>query len=77
MNRPLISVILPVCDGAAGLERAIRSVQVQTFGNWELLAVDQASGDGACEALERWAKQARKGDITDFRGERGRNGNSG
>ena len=52
---PLISVVMPVYNGAALVDRALRSVQSQTFGNWELVAVDDASSDASGELLERWA----------------------
>ena len=44
---PLISVVMPVQNGAATLDRAIRSVVAQTFRDWELLAVDDGSTDRA------------------------------
>ena len=50
-----VSVILPVADGAATVERAVRSVLVQAFADWELLAVDDASTDGTHDALEALA----------------------
>jgi glycosyltransferase involved in cell wall biosynthesis len=54
-EQSLVSVILPVCNGEATLDRAIRSVQAQTFSNWELVAVDDGSTDGSHAALQRWA----------------------
>ena len=52
---PLISVIMAVYNGAALVERALRSVQSQTFSDWELVAVDDASLDTSGEVLARWA----------------------
>lgn len=49
----LISVVLPTRDRRALLERAIASVQAQTYSNWELLVVDDGSGDDTAEFLER------------------------
>lgn len=50
MNRsrmpPEISVVLPTFDREPFLAEAIRSVRAQTFENWELLIVDDASNDG-------------------------------
>jgi hypothetical protein len=43
---PLISVVLPTRNRAALLQRAIASVCAQSFANWELLIVDDASLDG-------------------------------
>jgi glycosyltransferase involved in cell wall biosynthesis len=57
---PFISIVMPVHDGMATLERAIGSVIAQTFVEWELLAVDDASTDGSRELLQSWAvKDAR------------------
>lgn len=42
---PLISVLLPFVDEGPLLDRAIRSVEAQTLGDWELLLVDD--GDDA------------------------------
>ncbi|WP_146069550.1 glycosyltransferase family 2 protein [Arthrobacter sp. B0490] len=42
---PLVSVIVPVYNSAATIERALASVLAQSYGNWELLVVDDASTD--------------------------------
>ncbi len=44
---PLVSIVLPVRDGARFLREAIDSVLGQTFADWELLIVDDASTDGS------------------------------
>ncbi|MDC0535725.1 glycosyltransferase [Francisellaceae bacterium] len=41
----LVSVIMPNYNGAKFLADAIRSVQAQTYSNWELLIVDDYSDD--------------------------------
>jgi glycosyltransferase involved in cell wall biosynthesis len=46
---------MPVYNGMATLERAVRSVQAQTVADWELLVVDDCSTDGSCEAVAAWA----------------------
>ena len=48
----LVSVIIPTYNRAALLERAIKSVCTQTYTNWELLLVDDASNDGTTKLLE-------------------------
>lgn len=42
---PLISVIMPTRDRAPLLPRAIASMLAQSYGNWELLVVDDGSTD--------------------------------
>jgi glycosyltransferase involved in cell wall biosynthesis len=55
-ERPDISVIMPVFNGAAFLDRAVRSVLAQGFFRWELLAVDDSSQDGSFDRLLNWSK---------------------
>jgi GT2 family glycosyltransferase len=45
MGRPEVSVLLPVRNAAATLERAVESIRAQTFRDWELIAVEDASTD--------------------------------
>ena len=57
---PRISVVMPVHNGAATLDRALQSVVAQTFRDWELLAVDDASSDESANILRRWAAEDRR-----------------
>ncbi len=53
---PLLSLIMPVKDGAAYIEAAVRSLQDQAFRDWELVVVDDHSTDesaGLAAALAR------------------------
>ena len=49
----MISVFMPVYNGAEYLERSIGSVMRQTYADWELLALDDESTDGSLAILER------------------------
>ena len=51
----LVSIVLPVYNGAAFLEEALRSVQAQTYRRYELIAVDDGSTDGSGALLDAWA----------------------
>src|SRR5688572_30016415 len=51
MERPEVSVILPVYDRPEYLGVAIASVLGQTFAGWELVVVDDGSGDVATLAI--------------------------
>jgi glycosyltransferase involved in cell wall biosynthesis len=52
MSAPRVTVIIPAYRRADALPRAVRSVQAQTFGDWELIVVDDASGDETASVAE-------------------------
>lgn len=54
MTTPLISVVLPVYNGASTIDEAIQSIVSQTFSDWELIAIDDDSQDGSFERLLHW-----------------------
>lgn len=51
MTAPLISVIMPVYNAAPFVREAIESVLTQTLGDFELIAIDDASTDHSREVL--------------------------
>ncbi len=51
MTEPAVTVVLITFDDAARLPRAVRSVQRQTRGDWELVVVDDASSDATPEVV--------------------------
>lgn len=51
---PIVSVIMAVYNGAALLPETLASLQAQTFGDWELVAVDDCSKDDSVAVLERF-----------------------
>jgi glycosyltransferase involved in cell wall biosynthesis len=50
-HKPLVSVVLSVFDGEAHLQAAIDSVLAQTFTDFELIIVDDGSGDRSVPIL--------------------------
>jgi GT2 family glycosyltransferase len=57
-NFPLISVVIPNQNGAAFLEKCLRSLQAQTFENMEIVIVDNASQDESIEIVPIMAPKA-------------------
>lgn len=54
-DRPPISVLLPVRDGAVHLRDAIDSMTRQTHREFEVVAVDDGSTDATPDILREWA----------------------
>ena len=57
MAQPLISIIMPAYNCERFIEAAIRSVMMQTYHNWELIVIDDASTDATfdivCRMMEK------------------------
>lgn len=54
INKPLVSVILPTYNASQYLAEAIESILVQSFRNFELIIVDDASTDSSWEIINRY-----------------------
>jgi glycosyltransferase involved in cell wall biosynthesis len=54
VNQPLISYVTVVRNSAKTLERTIKSVQAQTYGNVEHLILDGNSTDGTIELIMKY-----------------------
>ncbi|MDT0685500.1 glycosyltransferase family 2 protein [Autumnicola psychrophila] len=53
----LVSVIMPAYNSAEFITEAILSVQKQTYSNWELLVIDDASKDFTLGKIKNLAKE--------------------
>lgn len=53
MGEPLVSVVLPVFNGARYIEAAVRSVLAQSYANLDLLVIDDGSTDDTASILQR------------------------
>lgn len=54
---PLVSILLPVRDGAPYLAEALRSLSDQTFGDFEAIVVDDGSKDASSEVARAHARE--------------------
>ncbi|MEM9680017.1 MAG: glycosyltransferase family 2 protein [Bacteroidota bacterium] len=50
--QPLVSIITPMFNNENSIEHTITSVVEQTYPNWELLLVDDASSDGTLNKIK-------------------------
>ena len=48
----MVSIVVPVYNAAKYIENTIRMVGEQTYKDWELILVDDASRDGSAELIE-------------------------
>lgn len=53
---PLVSIVMPAHNVCAFLAESIRSILAQTYPHWELLIIDDASGDNSFEIAQRFQK---------------------
>jgi glycosyltransferase involved in cell wall biosynthesis len=51
--KPLVSVIIPVKNGAVTLDACLRSIRRSYYKNYEVIVVDDHSTDGTVEAAQR------------------------
>lgn len=56
-KKPLISVIMPVYNYEAYVEKAIESILSQTYSNFEFIIVDDASTDNSRRIIRTYQKQ--------------------
>jgi len=54
-DAPVVSIVMPVCNGEKYLSQTLASIQNQSFEDFEVICVDCGSGDGSLELLNRTA----------------------
>jgi len=52
MSAPRFSIVIPVYNRPREIRRALRSCQAQSYREFEVLVIDDASTDGTCEAAQ-------------------------
>ena len=55
----LISIVIPVYNAAPYLKETIRTIEEQTYPNWEVIFVDDASTDESLQILQKY-KESKK-----------------
>ncbi|MCL1989199.1 MAG: glycosyltransferase [Firmicutes bacterium] len=54
--QPLLSIIMPIYNNERTLKKAVDSILVQKFDDWELLLVDDGSTDSCVQIVDEYAK---------------------
>lgn len=57
MKEQLISIIVPIYNGEAYLDRCVQSILAQTYSDWELLLIDGASTDRTPAMCDAWQRK--------------------
>ncbi len=53
-TEPLVSIMMTTYNRAELISEAIESVLLQTYQNWEMIILDDASTDNTRDVIERW-----------------------
>lgn len=54
MSQPLVSIVMPIYNGAVFLSQTLESVAAQTYVNWELIVIDDGSTDNSSSIITQF-----------------------
>lgn len=60
MKKDMVSIVVPVYNSAKFLNDTIKTVQEQTYSNWELIFVDDGSMDDSVEIIKSFQKSDKR-----------------
>lgn len=60
VSNPLVSVIIPAWNTAAYLPETLQSILLQSYANYEVIMVDDASTDGTFDIMQAWVERDRR-----------------
>ena len=66
MKQPLVSIIMPNYNAGSFIKASIESVIAQTYGNWELWIIDDASTDASLKIIKSFAKRDKRIQLIPF-----------
>lgn len=58
-SHPLVTIIMPVYNGERYLEKAVQSALAQSYPNFELILIDDCSGDQSTQIIEKYLPDQR------------------
>jgi len=59
-KKPLISIIVPVYNGAKYIDTCLQSIIKQTYNNTEIILINDGSTDNSEEILNKWQKKDKR-----------------
>lgn len=69
MNKPLVTVVVPIYNTEKYLDRCVNSLVNQTYQNIDILLINDGSTDSCREICERWTKKDKRVRVIDKQNE--------